>query len=77
MQMLFNGLLSICTFILIESVTSLTNVTVRHFIFLYLYLLTARGVFHEETLKKTYLNFILMAKINYNLDAIYWVASRL
>jgi len=29
------------------------------------------GVFHEENLGKTYLNFIFMARINYNLDVIY------
>jgi len=33
--------------------------------------LALEGVFQEEILGKTYLNFILMARINYNLDAIY------
>jgi len=30
-----------------------------------------RGVFHEENLEKTYLSFILMVRIYYNLDVIY------
>jgi len=34
-------------------------------------IMNSTGVFHEENIGKTYLNLILVARISYNLDAIY------